>query len=307
MNWLILVAAAVVLDSLRIFIDNYVSDAHFKGTGAVSQKLFYAYAYIAVAFLAFVFLWDEVTAIPLVTILILILSGIISSVAGIFYYKVLEIDDSNNLAIFIQLAPLLYLIYDWITGAEFSPLQLVAFVVILLAPFLIIFSSRKNARKTKIRATLLAFFYVVVSVFGNILFVQVNSDTFSLGLVIAFIFLGKGVGNLFIIYSQPKLRNRFWSVFRKGHGRVMRPLIFNSLVGFVKDFAYRAALVTAPTVALASVVSDSSEPVVIFILGIILTLIWPKFGREKLDRKTVLVHFASTILIVIGIILLQVA
>ena len=307
MNWLILVAATVILDSLRIFIDNYTSDTYFKSTGAVSQKLFYAYAYIAVAFLAIVFLWGELSNIPTVDIIILIISGIISSISGIFYYKVLEIDDSNNLAIFIQLAPILYLIYDWCTGAKFVPLQLVAFVIILLAPFLVIFSSRKNARKTKIKAVILSFLYVLVAVIGNLFFVGVNSTDFNFGLVIAFIFLGKGLGNLIIIYSRPKLRRRYWAVFHKSHGKVLKPLILNSAIGFTKDFTYRASLVAAPTVALASVVSDSSEPIVVFLLGIVLTLIYPKFGREKLDRKNVLVHLVATIFVVIGIILIQVA
>ena len=307
MSWLWLVAAAVILDSLRIFIDNYASDVYFKGTSSVSQKVFYAYAYIVVAVIVFLLSFQSLSALSLLTILLLILSGIISSIAGIFYYRVLEIDDSNNLAIFIQLAPLLYLIYDWFTGATFAPLQIVAFVVILLAPFLIIISSRKKSRKTKLKAALLAFLYVLVSVISNLIFVGVNSSEFNFGLVMAFVFLGKGIGNLAIVYSKPKLRKRFSVIYRKSHAKVLRPLIINSIVGFSKDFAYRAALVSAPAVALASVVSDSAEPVVVFLLGVVLTLIWPKFGREKLDKKSVLVHLVSTILVVIGIILIRLA
>ena len=46
MNWIAFVTIAVISDSSRIFIDNYVSDFYFKGNGAVSQKLFYAYTSI---------------------------------------------------------------------------------------------------------------------------------------------------------------------------------------------------------------------------------------------------------------------
>jgi hypothetical protein len=56
---------------------------------------------------------------------------------------------------------------------------------------------------------------------------------------------------------------------------------------------------------MASAASDSVTPVVIFFMGIVLTLIWPKFGREKLNRKNVLVHLVATMLVVIGIVLLQ--
>jgi hypothetical protein len=40
-------------------------------------------------------------------------------------------------------------------------------------------------------------------------------------------------------------------------------------------------------------------------MGLLLTLIWPKFGREKLQKKVILVHFIATILVVIGIVLMQ--
>ena len=56
---------------------------------------------------------------------------------------------------------------------------------------------------------------------------------------------------------------------------------------------------------MASVASDAVEPIVIFFLGLLLTLIWPKFGREKMDRKTIIVHLVATILVVVGIVLMQ--
>ncbi|MBR5939064.1 hypothetical protein IKZ77_00735, partial [Candidatus Saccharibacteria bacterium] len=49
MNWLAFVAIATLFDSIRIFIDNYTSDVYFKENGAVSQKLFYGYAYILIS------------------------------------------------------------------------------------------------------------------------------------------------------------------------------------------------------------------------------------------------------------------
>ena len=61
----------------------------------------------------------------------------------------------------------------------------------------------------------------------------------------------------------------------------------------------------APSVALASAASDSTTPIMIFFMGIVLTILWPNFGREKLNRKSVLVHLIATVLVVAGIILIQ--
>lgn len=306
MTWLIFVAIATIFDALRIFIDNYSSDVYFKKREAVSQKLFYGYANIVIAIIILFVTNFNFLATDFGLVLLLILSGCLTSFSGIPYYRALELDDSINLGIFIQIAPILYLVIGWILFNEaFSPLQLIAFIVILAAPLLIILTTRKRSRKVKIKAILYAFLYVLIAVIGNIVFVKAPAESMDFTAKIAFIFIGKGITNVLLVYARPKWHNRFRNVLKASHYKVLRPLIVNQCVGTVKDFAYRIALTTAPTLALASAASDSVEPIVIFFIGILLTLIWPKFGREKLDRKSIIVHLVATILVVTGIILLQ--
>ncbi len=309
MNWLILVFITVLLDSTRIFIDNYTSDYYFKGKFAVAQKLFFGYVFIIFSLVLIFLAKDEILSAPILTILTFSLSGLLTSVAGIPYYRALELDNSINLGIFIQLAPILYLILGWFFLNEpFSPLQLLAFIAILSAPLLIVITTRKRSRKIKIKAVFYSFLYVFIAVIANLIFVKENSITENLSFTteMALLFLGKGIGNLIIIYTRPKWRKRFLTVFKSSHRKVLRPLFCSGFFGIAKDFTYRSALTLAPSVALASAASDSITPIVIFFMGILLTLVWPKFGREKLDKKSVLVHLIATILVVVGIILLQV-
>ncbi|MBR5939290.1 EamA family transporter, partial [Candidatus Saccharibacteria bacterium] len=236
----------------------------------------------------------------------LLLSGMLSSLSGIPYYRALEIDDSTNIGIFIQLAPILYLILGcFFLGETISPSHFIAFFIIIAAPLLIVLSSRKRSRKTKLRAIFFAFLYILIAVISNLIFVKANTESIDFVSEIAILFLGKGIANLLIIYSYPKWRKRFLTVVKSSKRKVLRPLISNTIIGVIKDFAYRGALITAPVVALASAAADSSEPIVIFFMGLVLTLIWPKFGREKLNKKSVLVHLTATILVVAGVILLQ--
>ena len=293
---------------MRIFIDNYASDVYFKGNGAVSQKLFYGYAYLLLSSVILVFTGFNIFVTSWSVIAIVILSGILASVAGIPYYKALEIEDSTNLGIFIQLAPILYLVLGWIfLGETITPTQFIAFFVILAAPLLIILTTRKRSRKVKLRAVFYAFLFVLIAVISNLIFVKASTPDLNFASSIALLFIGKGIANLVIVYMRPKWRKRFRNVLKSSHRKVLRPLIINSCIGAIKDFAYRGALIAAPAVALASAASDSAEPIVIFFMGLVLTIIWPKFGREKLNRKTVLVHLIATVLVVAGIVLLQTA
>ncbi|MCR5700270.1 MAG: EamA family transporter [Candidatus Saccharibacteria bacterium] len=309
MSWLIFVAVAVLFDVFRIFTDNYISDVYYKGREVASQKMFSAWGKTIVAIIILIAVGFSFTDFEPSVIGLLLLSGVLLSIAEIPYYIALGIEDSTNLGIFIQLAPILYLILGWLfLGDTITPIQLIAIVIILIAPIMIVMTSRKRSRKVKLHAVFLAFLYVLLAVIGNLVFVNVNADNFDVHFLveeIAIAILGTGLADLLIMLCLPKWRMRYRHVKQKSKNKVLVPLSVSMVVGIIKSFAYRAALVSAPAVALASAASDSVEPIVIFFMGIVLTLIWPDFGREKLNRKIVLIHLIATVLVVIGIVLMQ--
>ena len=307
MNWLSLVAISALSGSAEVYVDNYISDCYFKGRGAVSQKLFFAVGYILAAVVTILFSGFDFLNLDFTVPLLLVLAGICSSLAGIPYYKTLEIDDSTNLGIFMQTAPILYLVLGCLfLNESISPSQLIAFAVIMAAPLLIILNTRKRSRKTKLRAVFYAFLYVLIEVVGNLIFVKENTGEIALISSIALLILGKGIGNVIIMAFKPKWIKRFKNVVKSSEKKVLIPLFWTFVFSLAYTFSYRIVLVLAPSVALASALLDSAEPITIFFMGIILTLIWPKLGREKLNKKSVLIHLAATVLVVIGIILLQI-
>lgn len=309
MIWLVLVAISVVLNTMILYLDNYIGDVHFKGKHSVGSKTFYGWQYVFFAISMFFIFHVDVTANPAWVYFAIIGTGLIASVASIAYYRALEIEDSTNIAIFIQLAPVFYLIFGWfLLNERFSPMQFVSFAVILMAPFLIVAKTRKNRRQAKLRAIALAATYVIISVLGNILFVKVNGSVdIEYTTAITFLFVGKGVGNILVTHVlNRKWNERYHHVVKSTNGKVYLPLCIDGFLCLFADFTYRLALLSAPAVALASAASDSTEPIVVFIFGIILTLINPKFGREKLDKKTVLVHIGATLLVAVGIVLMQI-
>lgn len=309
MSWLILVAIAVIFDVFRIFTDNYISDVYYKGREVASQKLFSAYAKTIIGIIILTVTGFSFNQFDISIVLLLLLSGALSSIAEVPYYFALGIDDSTNLGIFIQLAPVIYLIFGWfLLGETFSPLQLIAIGIVLIALILIVLTSRKRSRKVKLHAILLAFLYVLISVTGNVIFVKVNADNLEFSTLIseiALVILGTGLTDGLIMLALPKWRKRYYNVKKASKNKVLTPLTASLSAGVIKSFAYRAALIAAPALALASAASDSIEPIVIFFMGLLLTLIWPKFGREKLQKKVILIHLIATILVVIGITLMQ--
>lgn len=307
MNWLIFVAITLLADSFRIFLDNYTSDVYFKGRGAMSQKLFHGALQILVALIALPFCGIDFAHTDFLTLLPFFLSGFLISFAGLPYFRALELDDSTNLGIFIQLTPILYLVFNWIFfGETIAPTQLLAFVVIMAAPMLILRFTQKRSRKVKMRAILFAFLNVLIIVISNIIFVRENNAELGLLTEMTMFYFGKGLCSMITISAVPKWRRRFVAVMRQNPRKLPKLLTLNTGMGILADVTYRLALILAPSMALASAASDAVEPIVIFFMGIILTLIRPKFGREKLGRKSILVHLGATVLVVAGVALIQI-
>ena len=307
MNWLIILAIAVISDALRIFIDNYVSDVYFKEKGAVSQKIVSGIVTPIIGIAILIFTGFNFAEVPPISIVLLLISGVLGSLAGIPYYKALEIDDSTNIGIFFQFSPILYLIIGWIIGDEqFSIIQLLACFIILAAPLLVVITAKKRSRKVRIKAALLAFISIIFYVASGETFIQGNVDGINIFSEIGLVLITKGLSDLLIIGSRRKLRRRLAKVIKSSRRKVLFPINISIVMRVIQEFSYRIGLIIAPSVAIASAASDAVEPAVIFFMGLLLTILWPKFGREKLQKKTVLVHFIATVLVVIGIVILRI-
>ena len=307
MNWLVVLAIAVVSDALRIFIDNYISDVYFKEKGAVSQKIVSGIVTPILGIIILIVTGFNFTEIPPVALTLLLMSGVLGSLAGIPYYKALEIDDSTNIGIFFQFSPILYLIIGWAIGDEqFSIIQLLACFIILAAPLLVVITAKKRSRKVRIKAALLAFISIIFYVASGETFIQGNVDGINIFSEIGLVLITKGLSDLLIIGSRRKLRHRLAKVVKSSRRKVLFPINISIVMRVIQEFSYRIGLIIAPSVAIASAASDAVEPAVIFFMGLLLTILWPKFGREKLQKKAVLVHFIATVLVVIGIVILRI-
>lgn len=307
MSWLAILAIAVISDALRIFIDNYASDYYFKEKGAVSQKIVSGIVTPILGIIILIVTGFNFTEIPPVALTLLLMSGVLGSLAGIPYYKALEIDDSTNIGIFFQFSPILYLIIGWIIGDEqFSIIQLLACFIILAAPLLVVITAKKRSRKVRIKAALLAFISIIFYVASGETFIQGNVDGINIFSEIGLVLITKGLSDLLIIGSRRKLRRRLAKVVKSSRRKVLFPINISIVMRAIQEFSYRIGLIIAPSVAIASAASDAVEPAVIFFMGLLLTILWPKFGREKLQKKTVLVHFIATVLVVIGIVILRI-
>lgn len=306
MDWLLCIAIAVFSSAFCIFIDNYISDYYFKGKNANGQKNFYWLPFIIIGIVCVCATSINLADAPFYIYLLFIFSGATTSIAGIFYFKALELSDSTDFGIFAQLSPVFYLILGWLfLGQSINTVQFIAFIIIFSAPLLIILTTKKRSRHLRLKAICYTILDILTDTIAALIFVKFNNADVNFITEIGFVFIGKGIGNGLIMLANPKWRKRYHYVVKNSNRKIYLSFIGATVSSFANTFARNLALVLAPSVAVASTIMDSARPIVIFFLGLLFTLLWPRFGREKMTKKAILIHLIATFIVVIGICLIQ--
>lgn len=302
MLWLILAILVALAWSLGSFIDNYNTDVNFKGRLPQAQKVFGAVGYAVTAVVVAV-------AFPMVSmemevIGLLVLSGALSAVASIPYYNALKSENTTGATIFVQLAPVMYLVAGWLLFAqEIQPLKIMGFFVVLAAPVIVIVSSGRRQKRLEFWAAGLLLMYLLLAVASNLIFLRAKGEQ-DFATAFMWFVAGKALADMVLVACFRSWRVRFSNVLKVRRGKLVVPLVVNQVVYTFAEVGYRMALTLGP-IAIVSVVANASQMIVTFVLGIILTVVWPAFGREKLKRRVVLAHLAATLLAVVGIVLLR--
>lgn len=304
MLWLILAIVNAVGYAICGFFDNFITDVLFKGKKQESIKFFYGITYILTGVALFAIFGIQDMGIG--RIIWLLVAGVLSSTASIPYYRALKDEETTTASVFLQLTPVIYLLADaLIFGETINGQQLLAFLIIIAAPAVIVLmkKGKKNARKLELGAAGLFIMYVVLAAASGVITAHAG-EGFDFTTTFSWFVIGRGIMDLVYFYTNPSWRKRYKYVSKHNRKALYASLTAAQVIFLVAEFAGRYALIIGVP-ALVSVTSNALEMIVVFLLGIILSIIVPKFGREKLTKNAILSHLIATILAVVGIIMLQ--
>lgn len=302
MQWIILCLAAAFLFSISVFIDNYLADVIFKGKQPQAIKAIDGFLYLLLLILMAIVFDLKPLATP--TIIIAVIAGIVTALASLPYYLGLRDEESTTAAIFFQAIPILCIIGDFfVLGQKISLQQINGFVLVLTAPLVVALARRrKSARKTELRAAGFFLLYVLLRSAGYIIYAKAEQDKPDATTLFFWFIAGRAIFDLSCTIIMKSFRTRIKQILKVNPAKFIIAAIATLGLAAIGDFLVRYSYLFTAT-SLATALSNASELIFTFVLGIILTLIWPKFGREKLSRHIVISHLIAVILIVIGIIL----
>jgi hypothetical protein len=116
-------------------------------------------------------------------------------------------------------------------------------------------------------------------------------------------FVGEGIFGA-VILAIPAYRRQFMTLLRRNPGAVMGVNAANELINLGGGLGVRFASLLAP-VALVSAISATTT-FFVFLFGILLTLFFPKLGREELSARNVIQKGVGGLLIMAGVVLIEI-
>jgi hypothetical protein len=105
-----------------------------------------------------------------------------------------------------------------------------------------------------------------------------------------------------VLLAIPRIRRQFFGMFRKHPGAVIGINAANEIINLGGGLAARYASLLGP-VSLVQAISGTTS-FFVFAFGVLLSLFFPKLGRENLSRRNLIQKGIAVTLIVAGVILI---
>jgi drug/metabolite transporter (DMT)-like permease len=304
MLWLVVTLISAVFYSLAAFLDNYIADVHFRRLDKSAIVSFALISSFIMSIVILFFFGFDALNLGTMPIILLIASGVSDIIGYILYFLSLRGEGATDVAVLQQFSPVFALILGLIFLYEDIQLtKIVAFLLILSAALIIIFGINKKTTKIGLKSGILM---VIASAFwagSNILFrIGAGDNDFFPSLF--WLGIGTFVSVAFILAVKKRWRTDLKKYLKTGWVRKSSLNIANRLLTEIGNILQRYGFLFA-SVAIVSATKNVSFLIITFFLGLVLSRISPRFGREKLTKRSIFVHLIAVLLAAGGIAILN--
>ena len=298
--WLLLAFTGPVLWAVSTHIDKYLVDRFFKHSDTAVLMVFTAL--LGLVMLPFIAMFEHgLFASSTRDIAVMVVSGILYMGAMLFYLRAIQEEEASVVAPLFQLSTLFtfalaYLfLHETLSWKEGGGAALIVGGVLSLSVDRS-FRLRKFSTRLVVTMAVATFVLALSSVAFKFFAVR---DRF--WVTTFWIYAGEGLFGLGIL-AVPHYRRQFFALFARNPGAMLAINGANELITLAGGLTVRAASLLAP-VALVSAVS-STTTLLVFLFGIVLTLVAPKLGHEDLSTRALIQKGVGAALVAVGVALL---
>ncbi len=297
MSWFFIALCAPFLLACANHTDKFLVSRYLKEK-SIGSIVILSSLFSSVAIAIVLFIQPDVSEVSLVQGSALVATGMLSVFAAVCYLYALDMDEASFVTPFYQTAPIFaYLLGYFILGETITLAQgLGSFVVIMGALALSLEVGRQGIRfKRNVVALMLAASFL--SATNGVIFKLIAVDK-GFWISLFWGFVGQAMAGLTFLACAPSYRRDVLNLLKQQKMAAIRLIALSRTLFSVSEAVTLYATLLAP-VALVLVV-NSFQPLFVFALGIVLTLILPRVAKESLDRMKMLQKGVGIGLMLVG-------
>ena len=304
MTWFFIALVAPFLWGVVNIADKYLVSKYSekeKERSSGGLVLFSSLIGIFIAILIWAFSSD-VSNIPILDKLLLMLTGVLTIVWIILYFFTLETEEISTVVPWFLTVPIFGYVLGYIfLGETLSGQQIIGSFVTLFGVFLISSDFSEENKKFKWRPAI----YMIVACFlvalSGILFKYVTIGN-NFWVSSFWEYAGLGISGLFIFLFVPKLRSQFMHMNRMGGKKIFLVNVTSELMTISGNLLTNFALLLAPVTMVYLV--GSFQPAIVLFLTILCTSFFPHIAKENLNKYAIFPKIAAVGIMIIGSIIL---
>lgn len=299
MYWILLAFVSPILLSLTSHLDKYLFDKHFSSGGVGGLTIFSSFVCVLTLPIAWFFSSKSILEMSLLQVTILIVMGVLSTLAMLSYLLALEDEEATVVVPFFQTIPIFSLILGYVfLGETITKLQMVGMLIIIAGSIVLSLElDEVNHFRFKTKAVLLTLMSAFLFTFNGIIFKKITPENYFWNSIF-WENIGIILGGFFLFFISTECKKSFQWIMGKNKKTALALNISRGLISLVGNISIEYALLLAP-VALV-LLADSYEPIFVLIWIIIFNFVFPKIFREKLIRKGILKEVISILIICFG-------
>lgn len=287
-------------------IDKHLLERFFKGRAIGSLLIFSSLIGIPVA-LGIAIFNPEVFSVPDHYAWLNILSGMIYICSLIPYMHSLDTDEASIVSPLFLMTPVISFILGFLFLREtLTLLQFMGAMIIVLGSIILSLDITEG-QKLRIKRKILGYMFLasVLTAINGFLFKLIAVNTGFLTTVfweyIGFICIAV----IFLAFVR-SYRDSFISVLKQNKLSVIGLNGINEIVAVSAKVSFHFASLTAP-LALVFCISESFQPLFVFLFGILITMFFPSLGQERITKRHLVHKFVSISILGIGLYLISFA
>jgi uncharacterized membrane protein len=297
MTWLFFAFSGPVLWAISTHFDKYLVERYFKHSDVAVLLLFTAF--VGLLTLPFIAHFEPTVFAPsAASIALIIVSGVLYMGAMLFYLHALQSDEASVVAPFFQAVPLFgYVLAYFVLGERLSILQITGGALIVAGTLTVSLRFGHPAHRFKLRLVLLMLCCGLAAALASLIF-KLFAIEVAFWTTTFWMFVGEAVFGAALL-CVGRYRQQLVDLFRSNAVALLSVNGSNELINLGGSLGNRYALMFAPLSIVQAI--GSTTALFVFAFGVLLSVLFPQFGRETLSRRDLLQKGAAAVLVAIGV------